>query len=618
MTRIALLGLLAALFLLPYGCRREPVAGESDEVCVSLALSVPGSPTLRTKMTDDIVQKSTPLKFRGIEHLYAVPFTDSPLVLSNSQRQGANLSLTSIADSFADTLAAGLIRNNNAHLFDNVYIRRGIASVLVYGVAKPETGAALEDPIAYKRRNGVIVPANLDVNTLVQTASQITFSLESIVTGSQAAFTAWKTDNLALLNAIASASASTASFKDPSTYGHHAGMTAVLNAYTGSGQTFSCADEVVSRLLTNLYNDCYSYSVAPGETQLIRDLATAVRTAISSRATGENPTLVITNPEAGSATVQLKSVSLGKPAPSCYGLPAGAVTLNWDNSNLAFVLSDQAEGVVVAAADVYCYPPALWYFVNSPLMTTSNKGVVNAYSKNSANWKAISSQYAETGVKSNTKAAAVRDSLQYAVALMDLFVNKSALTSLTDYAGTQVSIDNGNFPLTGVVVASQRTQAFDFTNSGTGTMQFIYDTEVNKTDGSPKAWITHQTSLEPQSIYTLCFSTAPGEDVNFALEFQNNSGATFRGARNCSILPGSKFYMIGSLIFADATNRAQHPELGSVFVKDHTTTVTASFSSLALAVAYDTLPDLKAPDLQFGVSADLSWDLTTPGTVVIR
>ena len=144
-------------------------------------------------------------------------------------------------------------------------------------------------------------------------------------------------------------------------------------------------------------------------------------------------------------------------------------------------------------------------------------------------------------------------------------------------------------------------------------MRFVYDADVNDKDGNALAWISSKTDSSP--VFTLALSTRPAEDINFALEFRNDSEESFVGARDCTILPGSKFYLIGTMKYSEGKSSAAEKPAG-VFVKDCYTTLNVSFE--ALASSYSILPDLNAADLQFGVKAKLTWDALTPTSVVIK
>jgi hypothetical protein len=98
---------------------------------------------------------------------------------------------------------------------------------------------------------------------------------------------------------------------------------------------------------------------------------------------------------------------------------------------------------------------------------------------------------------------------------------------------------------------------------------------------------------------TLVLETAAEEDEYICVEFTNNSTKDFYGADG--IVPiGGKFYLVGRLTAASATETGK-----KVFKQDYTTT--AKLSIKDLKSAYNTIPDLKAPQLEIGLLVDLTW-----------
>jgi hypothetical protein len=84
------------------------------------------------------------------------------------------------------------------------------------------------------------------------------------------------------------------------------------------------------------------------------------------------------------------------------------------------------------------------------------------------------------------------------------------------------------------------------------------------------------------------------------LEFTNTSDKDFYGVNG--IVPvGGKFYLVGQLSSALATETEN-----KVFKQDYTTTVRVAIKDLKSA--YVTIPDLKAPELEIGLSVDLHWE----------
>ena len=93
--------------------------------------------------------------------------------------------------------------------------------------------------------------------------------------------------------------------------------------------------------------------------------------------------------------------------------------------------------------------------------------------------------------------------------------------------------------------------------------------------------------------------TAANVNEYVAVELVNTSDKDFYGADG--IVPiGAKFYLVGQLAATAATETGNQ-----VFKQDYTTT--ARFSIKDLKSAYVNIPDLKSPQLEIGMSVDLSW-----------
>ena len=95
------------------------------------------------------------------------------------------------------------------------------------------------------------------------------------------------------------------------------------------------------------------------------------------------------------------------------------------------------------------------------------------------------------------------------------------------------------------------------------------------------------------------------QPVSFAIEFKNNSSVEFQGVDG--VVPvGGKFYLVGKLDPANQTlTGVTSPTNPAVFMPDYQTTVTAKISTLKNA--YNTIPDLRATNMQLGLSVDLTW-----------
>ena len=191
--------------------------------------------------------------------------------------------------------------------------------------------------------------------------------------------------------------------------------------------------------------------------------------------------------------------------------------------------------------------------------------------------------------------------MQYAVARLDVKVKFKEGTTLIDNdpvaANNSVSNPAGGYPLTAVLVGGQKNVGFDFTQAtyagGIGNTYTIYDKVMTNA-------ITYDASAYSDPNSTLVLETPADIDEYIALEFTNTSDKDFYGVNG--IVPvGGKFYLVGQLSAAEATQTGK-----KVFKQDYTTTVRVAIKDLKSA--YVTIPDLKAPELEIGLSVDLHWE----------
>ena len=615
----------------------EVIFSEGEELCLPLSLSV-GTVGPETKMTSAVTQAdATEASFRGIKEIYAIPFRATRAVNGSDQRIGPNLLLPQlgIPSTFGENAQegdfAGLVRSNNSHLYKNVYMRRGTASMLVYGQAIDAPVSVSPDSIAFKRRNGVLRKHGVES---AETPADITFTLEPFISSAQEAdMQTTVTGLLTYLNNIAGATVSQTGYEyrgaqrtwtyywsTPSSYDNYGTLSSAFTSFTYSGRGFCGSSEALSQLLTAIYNSLYtiasntsassSYSQTwytsssryadDYEYYYVYELANEIRTRI------ENSTYVDVTGYGSSATVSLKGDYAN--FPECFGLPSGSVGIVWNGT--AFVQQTSATGAALAAVDAFCYPPSLWYMANTTLKTSDNEDIVEEYKSANTTWNDIFSQYTySSSVIQGALSVALKDPLQYGVGMLEINLNKASPELLPDSNGDYVDVRNSNFPLTGIIIGEQKNQSYAFEPLLEGLSLYVYDNEVY--DGStPKAYIAGASSgLTFQPVHTLVVQTEDAKDIHMALEFQNNSGADFYGFNSCRIAAGSKFYLIAKLKYANGTGAS----LPAVFVHDHITKVTFSINSLANA--HNTIPELRDPQLEIGVVAQIEWVQATPAEI---
>lgn len=628
------------LFFLMQGllsCLREEVAAlpSSEPVNLPLAMSF-STEKASTKMSDEATIASSGLSFPGVESLILVPFqtANNQEIQSNDAVWGSVLEMGAISSDISGTSAQGgafpgLVSGINAHLYDRAALKRNANYVAVYGKAVPHSAAAASStPMKAKKLSGSLVAPDF---TSIQTAADVSFQPEPFLSGWNAAgtqlltdeFKSWKTALVnSTLNQIMRCAVNQAGktyyFRDPDSFHHHPVLEAALRAFVNDGEVIPASDEQLNPRLTALYRAVYPLTLSQeasadyrdGSYYYIYELAKDVIKNISNRATLQL-----------SGSGQNTQVKLIHPGPSSFGLPFGSYAVQFQNGNKMFssdvnnASAQQGVGVFMAGADEFCYPSALYYFVDSPLRTSATNGVESHYTSSAGTWSNIIQLYPNTQVQSDSKSAAVEKPLQFASARLRFSLQRvtNSSGSLKDAQGNDISVANRNFPLTGILVAGQRTVDHNFHPlSGKNVPERVmYDSEVNTSAGKTRAYITSYANSS-EDISTLVLESEPGKDIHFALEFQNNQ-APFYGINGVLVDKGMHFYLLGAMKLAEASNPGS---LSSVLMQDRVTTVHVSITSLENA--HIVLPDLRQPQLIVGVSAIFDWDMEQPFNYPIR
>ena len=295
-------------------------------------------------------------------------------------------------------------------------------------------------------------------------------------------------------------------------------------------------------------------------------------------------------------------------------LPDGAAQISWDNSNsdptkwqFNALTATGNTGLSVAALTSYAYPAPLYYQVLSDIRV-SESSKYSAYST-ATNWSTVLSAYEPVPntdpvqyyreVTSKTRSIAVDDQIQYAVGRLDLTVQASSF-SMKDFSGNNVSATGENFKLTGVFIDGQKEVDYQFhpvtyattTDENNAVSYTVYDNDINGD-------IYLRSDAPTAMNHTLLLESKANQPINIALEFLNKSGQTIIGKNNCIIHPGCKFYLKGVL---DPSGKT----IKNVFKQDYITK--AELSVPNFENAYNILPDLRAPELELGMSVNLTWE----------
>lgn len=364
--------------------------------------------------------------------------------------------------------------------------------------------------------------------------------------------------------------------------------------------------------------------------------------------------------------------------PFNFNLPRGATYFAFDSDSRMFYYPQtfNVSGMGLPSgtynAKSYYYPAELIYFGNSPIRTSSSDKTVSNYPNGVTAWDSDDSwgdDWSGTSVVAATRAVAMKNNINYGVALLDTkvtFTNEAVglgyvldnnhavqaemrgVPSLPDNEEPDKHIPittDGAFQLTGILIGNQSLRiGWDHLPAKIGDevkYGWIYDKAIAATSRSIPGSVTIASTPTPTtaSNYTLVFDnfkaasqseagiyTADTQDIVYvALELLNNSGHDFYGNHNI-ILNGNYFYLIGALKPGDTGNATSHitdwptnyvippytaegasQQIERVFIQDFITSVTFKIGKDSLKSAYLTVPDLRSSSMNLGLSVDLNW-----------
>lgn len=611
------------------GCQRqdevtETPATEPSYVLADLALSLPPSSS-GTRLDQSVTTGGDATHFRGISKLSIIPFTKRGKITKSDQP-----SIIEISNSISNYTP--IHESNNDELYryyEKVFLNHGVASFLTYGqgtkTGKPIEAKDVDDKVFYGSLISKVAGVEMTYipDRLSVTAGDLSFELETIyndrdeeenlIIPAEAQAIAdyltyiadtpgWKVvenENLQVLYS------SYINFLGSGKYGVIAGSAENVKAYV---------NELYNKLQLLITHDFYN-------DEPLKTLAEAIQGRILNSENGFIKFII--------GVTDNKVTSLGSATydkyPSNKNLPDGAAVLQWGNKSgkFCFIPKIQTTNTAnVSSMNRYTYPAELYYYGNSLIKTSNDEVPVSKYSGTSemsiTTWKDVVDKLYTSGsvVSSNTKAVAIVDPMQYAIARLQGTVLATS-SSLNDAEDTPVSLTNNSFPITGLIVSGQYPVNFDFTPKLDGASEdnehFVYDSYLGS---NPLYLTTSQTS----PFYTLVMQTHDLEDVTVILELVNNSGTDFKG-ENGIVYSGTKFYLAGKVELsngdATAVVESERDDVKSrVFTQDHTTVISMKVSSLAKA--YNVMPNIQSGRLEVGVEINLKWEQATPKTIVFE
>ena len=303
----------------------------------------------------------------------------------------------------------------------------------------------------------------------------------------------------------------------------------------------------------------------------------------------------------------------------------------------------------------YLFPAELWYYVNSPIRTTSSDVAIDDYPNGVTPWNTASSWTGWTypgKVASATRGVAVANSINYGVALLKSnVVYKEGVTVLQDNryemtnhveANNTINVSAAQLELRGILVGGVNPRMnWQFTRFYTAAETPSASNDLSKFDG-----VIYDHNIPAAAIpttspnYTLVYdnynsseSAANQNDVYVALEFVNG-GAAFWGRDNL-IPSGGVFYLVAKLTkpgagdtitwptdhqippvygidgvddyTAAGANPGESKQIARIFIQDFMTTANFKIGATSLQNAYYSVPDLRASQMSLGLSVDLQW-----------
>ena len=540
---------------------------EQEFVKTQFAISIPTSGNQAgTRM--DINGAPSNGVFKGIKGIHLYPIStalDANKCVTSSSTITTPIELSNI--SAFDQTGSG--NSFNGKVYADVNIPVGTKAFLFYGEITNEAGGDLTPSYGTSG-----TPGNINFSLVpIQSA---TFSTLNDTQGNAV---------LAALNGIIGVLAAQETAAE--TASHASAI--YLNALLQSFQSLKAGSaNSVRAFVQNVYNKLTNIGTTYSATTYTNEVQDKIDDYFTVGGTSPNNTLTWT---------------AANTFPNNIALPDGAIGLSYTSTPTPTFSFDSASGSQ-PELNTYVKPASLFYTVNSPIQTSTAAQVANYDVK--TNWTQVVALYdSDTEVKSDTRGVVLVKPIQYGVGrLKSKVVLNSATLNANDADGGNlvVHVPDGGYPVTGILIGNQKNVAWNFEPTG-ATTYTIYDPV--QTGGDVKAWTTASDLIPPN--YTLALQTVKDEASQVVVELVND-GDDFYGKDNQLIPTGGKFYLAAQL---DPTQGATYDEddvtKNRVFCQDVETIVNFTVGANSLKKAYNTIPDLRSPQMELGLSVDLGW-----------
>ena len=468
-------------------------------------------------------------------------------------------------------------------------------------------------------------------STANSTAKDVKFALDVISTSD---FSTAQTAFASYLNAVANAKYDESNTWSGITENDNRSLCTAYQTFTKADVLRGGSAAAVLATMQELYNVIKSLAPASAPTDAstkVEKVAYAIKQAIKGSG---NVTVTING--SGNLSWNITSMSENyQYFPTKYDLPEGAAQYKYSGSAFAYVdgpevgSSTASNNNAIAVKNI-AYPLPLTYFANTPLKALDSE--FNDWKTSTSAWEADASWDASWGneVKATTRTVALRNNINYGVACLNTKVICAShqLVDNNTVNPTQVAVPASGFKVTGILVGGQPNevnwQYVDETATSPARDMVVFDNDVN-INAAVAADFTSATSNYTLVFDNYCTTDDYQKKVNVAIELVNGSNQEFVGVNGNKVAKGQTFYLVGQLDASSPTTSANWPStlptsytdrypvkggtagaaINRVFVQDFTTT--AQFKITSLKNAYVTIPDLRAANLQLGLSVDLTW-----------
>lgn len=578
----------------------------TNTVKTQFAISVPRSASGGSRMSAENTQNTSEFSFLGMQDIILIP-------TAAEVSDGAAEISTVIA---LPNLVSSAISSDDSHkLYNDVSIPVGTKSFLFYGKALKGAGKT-------KAQTGSLTST---LTSTVSKASDITFALDKIISSDNDGFGQTQNKFEEYLKTVIQSKVT----KDGTEIAWLDLTTAGLSDETLLARSASKLIEMKAGSATAIKNIMNTLYIAINR---IADDTNSYYNALAKEIQNNIKGSMFTWSGTELEWLTTLDDNITK-FPENFGVPQGSVAVNYDKTTHLFAYISkptigggtvQPGSTTVVGGDAsflnvasITYPAELYYWVNTFAHISNTQAWETKYTptawETATTWTGWNDTQTEgVAVATDTRKIALKNNINYAVGCLATTITCSSsilLDKATDYDDengvkitqkTQVTVPDNGFPVVGILVGGQPNSVDWNFESLINHNSTIYDNDVF-------AGMTAKNTAVSNPNYTLVLDNhnTIEETVKVAVELLNPETSVKFYGQDGIVYPGSRFYMIATLDPATGTKPDGDATIDRVFLKDYKTT--ANFTIKSLENAYVTVPDLRATQLQLGLSVDLEW-----------